>query len=139
MNKKVIKTRTSKIWEEDGILHCKLNPGIDVDLEDAKEIMNVSSLFRRGRSIPVLGDLSEVRSISHESREYLSGEEATSIASSLAIITGTPISKIIGNFLIGINKPPYPVKLFTSQEKAIKWLRTFVKNERRIEYEEFSE
>lgn len=126
MKDNVIKTRTSEMWMEDGILHCKLFPNSEVTYEHAKEIMEESMKLSGGKNIPVLGDLSEVKSISRRAREYLSGEEATKIASSLAVLAGSPVSKVIGNFLIGLNKPSYPVKLFTSKEKAIKWLKKFI-------------
>ncbi len=36
-----------------------------------------------------------------------------------------PKSPVIRNFFLGINKPPYPVTLFNSEEKALEWLKTF--------------
>lgn len=126
MNKRQVKTKTAKMCIEDGILHCKLLPNSEINLVDAKEIVNQTLKLCHGKNIPILGDLSEAKYISIESRKYLSGQEANKAASSLAIIANTMVGKIIGNFLIGLNKPSYPVKLFTSEEKALDWLKQFM-------------
>lgn len=125
MTGEVISTPYSKIWIKDGILYYKIFPNSEITSKHAREIIEESMKLSEGKNIPVFGDISEVKSISLEAREYISGEEATKIASSLAILASSPISKIIGNFLISLNKPSYPVKLFTSKEKALEWLKTY--------------
>ncbi len=126
MKNKVIKTKKAKMWMENGILRCQLFPNSEISLEFAKQIVEETLKLCKGKNVPILGDLSKAKFISKESREYLSGDEAMKAASSLANITRTPFSKVIGNFLIGLNKPPYPVRLFTSEEKAIEWLKLFI-------------
>jgi hypothetical protein len=44
-----------------------------------------------------------------------------------ALIVDSPVGRIIGNFFIGMNKPGIPVKIFDSEDKAIQWLRGFIK------------
>ncbi|MDH5682649.1 MAG: hypothetical protein OEZ36_13750 [Spirochaetota bacterium] len=34
----------------------------------------------------------------------------------------SPISRVIGNFFLGLNRPLFPVKLFTEKNEASKWL-----------------
>ncbi len=41
------------------------------------------------------------------------------------LLIGSPVSRVIGNFFMGLNKPIYPTKLFTDPQKAIRWLQTF--------------
>jgi hypothetical protein len=126
MENKVFKTKTAKLWVEKGILHCRVFPGAKITIENAREIMDVSLRLANGKKVPVLGDMRNVKSIPKESRDYLSGKEATKTASSLALLIESPISKIIGNFLMGLNKPSYPVKLFTAKNEAIQWLKGFI-------------
>ena len=70
--------------------------------------------------------MGKIKSMPRDSRVYLSGEEAKKTAIALALVTETSLSKIIGNFLLGLNKPSYPIKMFTSQEKAKQWLKGFI-------------
>ena len=39
----------------------------------------------------------------------------------------SPLTRAIGNFFLGLNKPLMPTRLFTSEEEALAWLKTFVK------------
>ena len=64
-----------------------------------------------------------------ESRNYASGKEVSKITEAMALLIKSPVSKVLGNIFLGINKPPYPTKLFTDKEEAIKWLKG-VKNEK---------
>ena len=46
-------------------------------------------------------------------------------ARATALLTSSPVSKTIGNFFMGLNKPLSPTRLFTNSDKAIQWLHTF--------------
>ena len=40
----------------------------------------------------------------------------------LALLVGSPVSRMLGNAYLGINKLPCPTKLFTDMERAAEWL-----------------
>ena len=44
----------------------------------------------------------------------------------IALLVGSPLSRVIGNFFVGLNRSTFPLRLFTSEEEAIAWLRTFL-------------
>ena len=92
-----------------------------------KKIMEASLKLSDRKKLPILANMGSIKSMSRESRAYLSGVEASKTALALALLVETPISKIIGNFLLGLNKPPYPIKMFYSEQEAIKWLHRFIK------------
>jgi len=60
-----------------------------------------------------------------ESRRFHAGEMPEQYAKAVALIEKSPVSKVIGNFFLGINKPPFPTKLFTKKHEAIHWLKKF--------------
>jgi hypothetical protein len=43
--------------------------------------------------------------------------------SAFAIIIQSPLSRVIGNFFMGLNKPRVPARLFKSEKEAVKWLK----------------
>ena len=45
------------------------------------------------------------------------------VAQALVIDSGP--SRVMGNFFLGLNKPRFPTKLFTSEAKAEAWLREY--------------
>ena len=51
--------------------------------------------------------------------------EATKYLTAAALIIANPVSRIIGNFFMGLNKTAFPFQLFTNQEEALKWLKSF--------------
>jgi hypothetical protein len=40
----------------------------------------------------------------------------------VALLVGSPVTRVIGNFFIGLNKPRWPVRLFRSESDALAWL-----------------
>ncbi len=39
---------------------------------------------------------------------------------------GAPLSRAIGNIFMGLNKPDFPLRLFTSDAEALAWLTGFL-------------
>jgi len=108
----------------DGILHsCFLVSHLD--LESAKDAVKERHVFTEGISYPSYVDTSNVISTTKEARDYLIGEEASRNITAMAFYIDSPVGKIITSFFLKIKKPPYPLKIFSSKEKAIEWLQTF--------------
>jgi hypothetical protein len=126
MANEVVFTRTEKIWlAEDGIIRCIVLPTPKHKLEDAKENVAVISKLAGQKKRPVLVDARQVKSIERESRAYYAGQECAKVQSAVAFLISSYISKIIGNFFLGFNKPLFPINIFTSQAEAIEWLKGF--------------
>jgi len=127
MEKEVIETRTAKIWfGEHGIIRYTILPKAEVTLDDTREYVRIQSKLTKTKKILNLTDIRKVKSIEREAREFLMGEEAVKITRACALIVGSSVSRVIGNFMLGLNKPAYPVKLFTSEDEAIEWLNGFI-------------
>jgi len=121
-------TRTTVITlREPDFVHVLVKPGAELALEDARENNEVTNRLSEGRRILVLVDTRPARGVTREARTYFSNPDirARTIAQALLIDSGP--SRVMGNFFIGLNRPSFPVKLFTSEEKAVAWLRGFTK------------
>lgn len=100
---------------------------VDVSTDDAKECVAVArGILGPGASLPLRVDLRRIRSLSSGARDYLSGPEALAIAPAVGIVIGSPLSRAIGNFYLGFNRPGVPTKLFTDFASADKWLESFL-------------
>lgn len=75
---------------------------------------------------PLLVDINNIKAVSKESRGIYSSEETAKYLSAAALLVGNPVSRIIGNFYLGINKTCMPVKMFADTDKAFAWLKTFL-------------
>jgi hypothetical protein len=127
MEKEVIEIRNVKFWlEEDGILRAVTDPTAKITLEDAKAHLETIRLLNKGKRHPILADIRQIGAIYREARVYFSSEELAKDVSAVALWVGSPVSRIIGNFLIGMNKLFMPTRLFDSEEKALEWLKGFL-------------
>ncbi len=122
-------TSTQKIyWDnENDIVYGVLFADIKTQ-ELAKENIDAQERIRDNlnkKKTRVLIDMTAVSEITKEARDYFANERTASIQRATSLLISSPVSRIIGNFFMGLNKPISPTRLFTEPQKAIKWLQTF--------------
>lgn len=120
-------SRVARLWlGEDGIVRIIHVPGAKVTLEDAQETMAAYLKLNKGKRRPLLVDTKTMKSMTRETRQYYAGGEAAKVASAAAIIVGTPVSRVLGNFYIGLSNPHLPSRLFSSEDEALEWLKGYI-------------
>lgn len=119
------RTRTCAIWV-DGVVCARFHDGADVGLDDARENLALTKRLTNGQRMPVLVDLRGVRSQSAEARRLFAGPAATAVSVAVALVVESPLSRVVGNFYLGFNRPETPTRLFTSTDDAEQWLRSFL-------------
>jgi hypothetical protein len=97
-----------------------------VTLEDAEGTMAAYLKVYGGRRRPLFIDTTTMRSCARDARHYYASEQAAAVASAAAIIVGTPVSRVLGNFYLGLSNPRLPSRLFTSEEEALEWLKGYL-------------
>ena len=110
----------------DGICRTKVKTNAEIFLQDAIENTQVVSSFYTGKKFPILIDARGIKSMTREARNHFSTNGRDSKTNSFGIIVKSPISRVVGNFFMGINKPLVPTKLFENEEKAIEWLQNYL-------------
>jgi hypothetical protein len=129
MNTNPVTYNTSKghaYIDQDGILIQTYEENIELTFSDAFEDFNLYASLCESHKRPVMVDIRNIRSVDLKARAYYSGEEATKYLKAAALIISNPVSRVIGNFYMGINKTVFPFRLFTKTEDAVKWLKTFL-------------
>jgi hypothetical protein len=119
------RTRTCAI-EVDTVVRARFLPGSEVSLDDARENLETTARLSQGKRLPVMVDLRGVRSQSAEARALLAGPAGTAVSVAVAMIIASPLSRVLGNFYLGFNRPETPTRLFTSQDEAEAWLSSFI-------------
>ena len=111
----------------DGLLYAVSEKGSKLTFETAKGHTKALEQLTKGKKYPLLVDLKEMHSASKEARDYLSrDQESIGKIQAVALLIQSPVSRIIGTFFLGLNKPlSLPVKMFTDKEKAQEWLKGF--------------
>ena len=114
-------------WKgEDGIVRTKVKKGAEVSVENARENSAAVNALYADRKFPLLIDSRGIRSMSRDARNQFTtkGRETNTMA--FAIIIDSSVSKVVGNFFLGINKPAVPTRLFDNETDAEAWLKTLL-------------
>lgn len=122
-----LKTSAYTTWMGvDGIGRTIVKGHMDIGIKEALEnTAAVSSLFKE-KKFPLLIDSRDIKYINKEARDHFSMRNRESVVNAMAILIQSPLSRIIGNFFMGLNKPRVPARLFTSEDEALQWLKKHV-------------
>ncbi len=127
MAEKVINTRSGKVWlTEDGIIRQNVVPHTDFTLQDAQETIAAAVKLSEGKPLPMLVDLTGLKSITKEARNYFGKEVTSHNLSAVGLLFTSAVTQVLGNFFLRFNRPEIPVKLFNSETQAIRWLKEFL-------------
>jgi hypothetical protein len=110
----------------DGIVRTKVKPNFDVTLTHAMENSDAVNSFRKEKKYPLLIDARDIHSITREAREFFTTRGRDTGINCMAVIIRSSISRVIGNFFMGINKPAVPTRLFENETEAEKWLKSYL-------------
>lgn len=122
-------TELSMFWTwmgEDGICRTRTKPQAEITLKEAIENSLAVTSFYKDKKFPLLVDARDVRSMAKEARKHFSTNGRDTRINSMAIMVKSPLSSIIGNFFIGLNKPEVPARLFDDEYAAVEWLKKYV-------------
>lgn len=127
MKEKIFYTSITKNWVDDeGIAHVVFLPGAVITKNSAKEHFEACIKYGGEKARLVLSDARSIKSSDHEGRKYFAGENFAKYTKASAVIVGSYLSKMLVSFFTSVSKPQYPVKFFTSEDEALKWLKRFL-------------
>lgn len=113
-------------WIEAGVVYFVYKANTSIDLNAAKQILRDRITFQGEVDYPIYCDIRGMRRADKEARDFLA-KEGSSYTKAVAIIVDSPMTKIIGNFYLGLNKPTAPTKMFTEKQEALEYLKQFIR------------
>ena len=112
-------------WSEAqaGVLELHFEDRLKMSLEQAQDYYESLCKMAEAQdeNIFIYIDVSNIGGISVDARKYFA-KAVNPRSRACALLVGSGISRILGNFLVGFNKPPIPTRLFTDKQKALQWL-----------------
>jgi len=111
---------------DDGICRTVAKTNAEITLHSANENTQIITSFYNSKKFPLLVDTRNMKSITRDARSHFSTNGRDTKINCMALIVKSPISRVIGNFFIGLNKPQVPARLFDAEHEAINWLKQFV-------------
>ena len=110
---------------KDGILYGQYKV-TEIDLATAQEATQLRQQIVGDRTVPSIADISMVKRVPRETREYFSSPQAGQDLSAIAVVISNPVTRTMGNFFLKFHQPKYPFKLFTDLTEATVWIKQFV-------------
>lgn len=110
-------------WIENGIMFTSYKVSEVITLDVAKKMLAARlSLLEKGQKLPYVVDARMLKKMAPKPRKYI-GNEGSEGVSHCAIIVDSQVSVLIANFfLLFVDLYSTPCKLFTDNDKAIKWV-----------------
>ncbi len=94
----------------------------EYDLEILKELRSNFIEITDGIPRPYMADNRHITGIiNKEEKEYIN-TYAGDFATKMALLTHSPVMKVMVNTYLAVFKPKVNIKLFKSEEEAVKWL-----------------
>ena len=123
-----IDTGSARIWlRDDGIVQMLILPDVERTLERIKQNAAAVAEVSQGQKRPVLADMRQMnRKMSAEARRQIASKRVGELVAAVAFLVGSPLSRITGNFFLGLNRASYPARVFTDADDAIQWLKQFL-------------
>jgi hypothetical protein len=109
---------------ETGLVYAKVFPGAEISMKEAEEYHSMVDYLSNSEPHATVLDISGIKYMSKESREFLSQSSSDwgkTIA--VAFIVNSFTARMIANFFLTVNKPKYPIKIFTDPLLAQQWAK----------------
>lgn len=114
-----------KYVDDEGILRINVLEGAHIDLPSLIEDGEANHLLTGNRKTLALFDSRAFFTIEPDAREYLRSGIIDPTRIATAVITDRLATKLLVNFFIRFNKPKTPMRMFTTEQGALEWLRQF--------------
>jgi hypothetical protein len=121
----VIKDEYFDLWLEDGIVRYRYHQGIIIDMDMAEKLVYCRLKMTAGKTYPGFVDAREVVYAYNGAKKYLASDIGFTGTSAVAILVKSHVQRVIANTFIRLKPAKIPVKLFTEEEKALKWLEAY--------------
>lgn len=109
---------------EEGVVNVIYKDNVIIELEDVVELRKVIADLTNNKYYVSVYEAGEHTSVSKEAREISPNDIHIKNRKALAIVVKSLAQRLISNFYRNANKSSYPIKVFSSKEKALKWAKT---------------
>lgn len=110
---------------EEGLVSVKAFSNAEIDIDEAKEYYSMVAYLSMNKPHCTVIDITGVAYVSSEARKYLQ-EKSTEWGKTIAValVTNSFTSKMIANFFVTVNKPNYPIRIFSDVLVANQWAKS---------------
>ncbi|HEX8516692.1 MAG TPA: hypothetical protein VF868_10870 [Bacteroidia bacterium] len=125
---KTYELRSSVIWfDNEGIAFSKPRPDAPLRSTDEEIISEVNRFLEitGGKKVCIIVETPPKGETTPKTQRDLVESELNRLIIALAIITTSPLSKMLANIFFSFKPPVYPTKMFSDEKEALEWIRQF--------------
>ena len=111
---------------EEGIIRYEIDDVDEITRENLDEYFEAVKKLGGGKAFCNLVVMERFVQVGDGARKYAASEENNTYTIADAFVINSFALKIVGNFYIRYDKPVRPTRIFTNEEEALTWLRTFL-------------
>jgi hypothetical protein len=124
---KVHQMRSSYMWiDKDGIVFStpvENPPESSTNEEILEDMKKFRELTGNKKVCIIIESAPSSKNPPREQRDLIE-RELNSVVLALAVISTSPLSKMLANIFFSLKPPKYPVKMFTSVTEATEWIKS---------------
>ncbi len=114
-----------RMWlRTDGIVQLVWEPGVAMGLDDAIAATDAMTTLTGGQRRPLMVDTQAAGPMDRLARMEFAGRG--DLVTAVGLLIATPLSRMSGNFFLGVTKPKTPTRLFDCEAGALAWLSQHV-------------
>lgn len=111
-------------WIDDNGILVSLSKSVRRTVENLKGNGELVMKITEGKKLPLLIYLTNSPIPDKEARQY-STEALPKLYKAMTMVSKPGLSQFIMNILFALKPPPIPMKSFTNDEEAVRWLKQF--------------
>jgi hypothetical protein len=127
---KTYEMASSFIWLDDqGILFSVPKPGPppELSMEEMNKEMEKFKAIIGNKKVCMVSEANPQSRPPTKAERDVVANLINDITKAMAIVTTSPVARMIANLFFGLKPPPYPSKMFSDEKEAVEWIRQFNK------------
>lgn len=96
-----------------------------VNIDETRKMLDDFADAANGKRFCILADVTYSTPNDKATREFIA-EEFPKIVSALAMISASPLGRMVANLFFSLKPTPYPAKMFSTEKEAVEWLKQYI-------------
>ncbi len=121
-------TNATAWFDNDGVLYsvAKQDEPGEMSDEEIKEEMRRFREIIGNRKVCMIAEVRKTGKPPRKEQRELVAKEISSVTKAMAIIITSPLSRMLANIFFAFVPPDYPMKMFSNEAEAKKWIKQYV-------------